>query len=72
MPFTPSDVLGIRWQKASQSATNGECVEVAPAFGWVAIRDSKNPTGAMLESRPATWQTFLSGVKQGVFDLPRP
>lgn len=34
------------WRKSSFSADNGECVEVASTLG--AIRDSKNPDGAVL------------------------
>jgi hypothetical protein len=33
----------------------------------VAVRDSKNPSGAMLSFPRATWATFVQAVKQGDF-----
>ena len=36
------------WRKSSFSASQTNCVEVAWPAGGVAVRDSKNPAGAML------------------------
>ena len=33
----------VRWH--SHSSANGQCVEVAPVAGAVAVRDSRNPAG---------------------------
>jgi hypothetical protein len=57
------------WTKSSSSAANGNCVEVAavPEDG-VAVRHSKDPTGAVLRFTTAEWHAFLLGVKAGEFD----
>jgi Domain of unknown function (DUF397) len=60
-----SEVRELAWRKASRSANNGECVEVAPAQGYVAIRDSKNPESAILGCPPDMFQSFLAATKRG-------
>jgi Domain of unknown function (DUF397) len=57
-------LLGLTWRKASHSLTNGECVEVARAAGWVAVRDSKRPEGAVLGYPARAWQTFIAETKK--------
>jgi Domain of unknown function (DUF397) len=56
------------WRKARQSVANGACVEVAPMDGMVALRDSKNPDGAVLVYTSAEWRAFLHGARNGEFD----
>lgn len=57
------------WRKASMSAGNGNCVELAPlADGGVAIRDSKDPNGPVLRFTSAEWAAFLDGAKNLEFD----
>lgn len=59
----------LAWRKASASAGNGACVEVAPlADSGVAVRDSKDPEGPVLRYTPAEWIAFLDGAKKGEFD----
>jgi hypothetical protein len=70
MSFEEYEVSSLAWRKASKSAGNGECVEVASAPNSVAIRDSKNPSGAMLTSSRSVWGAFLSDAKNGAYDLP--
>ena len=60
--------VGLAWQKARASATNGQCVEVAPLpGGGVAVRDSKNPQGPMLHFTPTEWAAFAGGMAAGEF-----
>jgi hypothetical protein len=57
------------WRKATKSGNNGQCVEVAfTASGEVAVRDSKNPTGAILKFTADEWDAFLDGARSGEFD----
>ena len=56
------------WRKSSLSGTNA-CVEIAIVDGKVAVRDSKDPTGPVLEFTPREWEAFVGGVRKGEFDL---
>jgi hypothetical protein len=59
----------LAWRKASYSAGNGECVEVANTPGGrVAIRDSKAPGGVMLGFAPAAFRSLVNLIK--LDDLP--
>ncbi|HEX4099429.1 MAG TPA: DUF397 domain-containing protein [Pseudonocardiaceae bacterium] len=49
----------------SQAATN--CVEVASLGDGRAVRDSKNPTGAVLRFTAAQWSAFTAGIGAGEF-----
>jgi hypothetical protein len=51
------------WRKASYSAGNGECIEVASARGQVTVRDSKNPEGPVLRYSADAFRTFLEAAK---------
>jgi Domain of unknown function (DUF397) len=52
-----------RWRKASYSATNGNCVEVADATGGVLVRDTTDRGGAVLNVSAEAWQRFTTSVK---------
>lgn len=56
----------LRWRKAVASLSNGECVEVAPVMGRVAVRDSKNPDGEVLLYSADAWHSFLCKTKKNV------
>ena len=57
------------WRKSSFSGDNGACVELAAVpEGTVAVRDSKNPDGAMLIFTRAEMRVWLQGVRAGEFD----
>lgn len=54
------EVGAVPWQKSSHSSgQGGECVEVAELSGKIAIRDSKNPAGAVLTFDSAVFGAFL-------------
>jgi hypothetical protein len=64
-----TDATGLRWRKSSASTGNGECVELAVLRdGRVALRDSKNPDGAVLIFTRAEMRAWLHGVQAGEFD----
>ncbi len=56
------------WRKSRRSMANGNCVEVRPADGAVAVRDSQNPNGDMLAYDATSWHAFTTAVRQGRFD----
>ncbi|MGI5351840.1 DUF397 domain-containing protein [Streptomyces sp. CA-250714] len=57
------------WFTSSYSENGGACVEVAAnlaaTHGVVPIRDSKNPTGPVLNLPATAFTTFIAGVKTG-------
>ena len=57
------------WSKSSFCGQSGECVEVRVAAGEIAVRDGKDPDGAVLRFTPAEWLAFLAGARVGEFDL---
>lgn len=50
---------GPEWRKSSRSNNEGYCVEVAFVSRAVAVRDSKNATGATLAFPRTSWTAFL-------------
>jgi hypothetical protein len=57
------ETLSARWRKSSYSAHNGNCVEIAPFSGRVAVRDSKNPEGAPVVLSARAWTAFIAAIK---------
>lgn len=56
------------WRKATDSAYNGNCVELA----WLeqdlrGLRDSKNPNGGVLTVSPKALKAFLKGIQKGKY-----
>ncbi|BDT94530.1 transcriptional regulator [Nocardia sputorum] len=65
------ELSGAKWFKSSRSQAGKECVEVAfLTGGGVGVRDSKNPTGPALKFTPAEWNTFTTGIVDGLFNRP--
>lgn len=62
------DLSSAVWRKSTYSCT-GNCVEVAYVDNHVAVRDSKDRSGPLIIFTPAEWDAFLSGVRDGEFDL---
>ncbi|MFE1963378.1 DUF397 domain-containing protein [Streptomyces sp. NPDC059479] len=60
-----------RWFTSSYSDNGGNCVEVAAnlasARGVVPVRDSKNPSGPVLDIPAGAFASFVEGVKAGEF-----
>lgn len=64
MSATGADLRRLDWRKTQHSMGNGECVEVVSAEGRIAVRDSKNPDGFVLNYSSTAWQSFLKECKQ--------
>ena len=61
--------MQLEWRKASHSAKDGACVELAPLpGGGVAVRDSKDPQGPILRFTGREWRAFSAGMTAGEFD----
>jgi hypothetical protein len=61
--MTSPDLTQARWFTSSHSHDNGACVEVALGSGWVAVRDSKDPSGPALVFHPSTFAAFTDTMK---------
>ena len=58
------------WRKASLSAYNGGCVEVAANLpGVTAVRDSKRPEGGAHVIDRSAFTAFLVDVPGGRYDI---
>jgi len=68
MPDNDSEPLS--WRKSSASAS-GDCVEVALRGSSILLRDSKQRSPHILTFTPSEWRAFVSGVRNGEFDLER-
>jgi len=60
-----SDLSGAVWRKSTRSGGNGgNCVEVAGNLpDVVAVRDSKDPDGAVLTFSPGAWRAFIARIR---------
>ena len=53
----------INWRKSTYSRSNGNCVEVGTGQALVAVRDSKDPDGPVIDVSPRAWIEFTEFVK---------
>ena len=60
---------GRQWFKSSRSSVAGHCVEIAVESTSVAMRDSKDVTGPVLQFDTHEFQAFVTAVKAAEFDL---
>lgn len=60
----------VGWRKTRRSMGNGNCVEVRPVTGAVAVRDSKNPGGSVIAYSAESWRAFTLAARAGHFDVP--
>jgi hypothetical protein len=64
------DLSQATWRKATVSAYNGGCVEVAANLsGVAAVRDSKRPEGGAHVVNRAAFGRFLKDVQGGRYDI---
>lgn len=68
--LTDAERDSLTWLKAQQSSVNGQCVEIAATIDrkGIAIRDSKDPDGAILVYTSLEFSAFLDGARNGEFD----
>jgi len=60
----PSNV----WRRSTASG-GGNCAEVSDTSESVLMRNSQRPDGPVLEFTRAEWEAFLTGVRDGEFDI---
>lgn len=68
MSLLKANAEPLGWRKARRSMANGNCVEVRPMNGAIAVRDSKNPGGFVLAYSAESWRAFTLAARQGRFD----
>jgi hypothetical protein len=60
---------GLVWQKSRRSNPSGNCVEMAELpNGEIAVRNSRDPEGAVLVYTREEVEAFVGGAKDGDFD----
>ena len=52
------------WRKSSFSFANQNCVEVGHGQGLVAVRDTKDPDGPVIDVSPRAWTEFTKRLKR--------
>jgi hypothetical protein len=65
-----TDLSQALWRKATLSAHNGGCVEIAANLpGVTGVRDSKRPEGGAHVVDRSAFAEFLSDVQGGRYDI---
>jgi hypothetical protein len=63
-----TDFTGATWRKSVKTQNSGACVEVARVGDLIGVRDSKHPSGQILEFSLREFEAFLDGAAKGEFD----
>jgi hypothetical protein len=63
MAAQPNGDSTLNWRKSSASGGESACVEVAKSGSSVMVRDSGNPSGAMLVFTHAQWRGLLRQIR---------
>ena len=71
MAARPNRDSTLVWRKSRASGPNGGCVEEAKSGSSVLVRDSRDPTGAMLLLTYAQWRGFVRDIKDAAADPAR-
>jgi hypothetical protein len=59
------DFMNATWRKSTYSYSNGDCVEVGSAPGYVGVRDSKNRAAPPLVFAGPAWSALLTTLRAG-------
>jgi hypothetical protein len=58
------DITSADWRKSSYSGANGgNCVEVGKADSTIAVRDTKDRDGLVLDIPADAWRAFTAGLR---------
>ena len=60
----------INWRKSTYSRSNGNCVEVGTGQALVAVRDSTDPGGPVIDVSPRAWTAFTEQIKRAASRRP--
>ncbi|MET0416143.1 MAG: DUF397 domain-containing protein [Actinoplanes sp.] len=66
MSHIPADAP---FRKSTFSSPDAGCVEVGVTDGRLLVRDTKDPSGPVLQFTAREWDAFVNGVRAGEFDL---
>ncbi|WP_217166895.1 DUF397 domain-containing protein [Streptomyces sp. AC512_CC834] len=65
-PVDDASTLSVSWRKSTYSDSGAQCVECGLVDRqWMAVRDSKNPTGPALVFDSAVMSAFTAAVARG-------
>ena len=59
-----SYMMYLNWRKSTYSLSNGNCVEVGTGQRTVAVRDSTDPDGPVIDVSPRAWIEFTAYLKR--------
>ena len=58
------------WHKSTYSRALGNCVEVGTGHALVAVRDSRDPDGPVIDVSPGAWTEFTKDLKHATSGHP--